>query len=411
MSDSLFDPAPDFDQPIAVLKHCHERIRKQILTMQRLLEHLPRHGANLEAQQAAKAVLNYFNKSAHLHHADEEENLMPMLNQVASGEDAAILQQLVPKILKEHQKMEAAWAVLALQLDEIASGESAELSANDVQTFGELYAGHMVKEETYLAPMAMRLLSDEQMQALGHAMQVRRGLVDEDDHRIEINHNSSTHEHDQAHRIALAAMRTDYAQATLSEHDVADDPIEQFGVWFSEALQAEVAEANAMSVATVGADGKPSCRILLIKHYDQHGFTWFTNYDSHKGQDLAANPHAALLFFWNELERQVRIEGRVERISAEESDSYFHSRPLASRLAALASQQSQVIDSRDSMEQRYSEVQAQYGDHPPRPKEWGGYRLLPETIEFWQGRRSRFHDRIVYRRQLDGSWQKQRLQP
>jgi pyridoxamine 5'-phosphate oxidase len=161
----------------------------------------------------------------------------------------------------------------------------------------------------------------------------------------------------------------------------------------------------------VDAQGRPSNRILLVKNVDARGFTWFTNYDSHKGVDLAGNPHAALLFFWHELERQVRIEGVVERISAEESDAYFHSRPLGSRLAAVASQQSQVIPNRALLEKNYAEVQAQFGDAPQRPAQWGGYRLRPSVIEFWQGRRSRFHDRIEFRLQADGTWLKQRLQP
>lgn len=407
MSDSLFDPAPDFDQPIAVLRHCHERIRKQIKTMQRLLEHLPRFGANLEAQQAAQAVLNYFNKSAQHHHADEEQDLMPMLQQaVQPGEDADLLAQLVPKILKEHQKMDAQWAVLALQLEDIASGESAQLSENDVQTFGELYASHMVKEETYLAPMAMRWLSPQQMQQLGQSMQIRRGILPRDEDALEVDAvPEQGPEHD------LAAMRTDYARHSLSEADVDDDPIVQFQRWFEEALQAGVAEPNAMSVATADAEGRPSNRILLIKQYDQQGFTWFTNYASRKGQHLFSNPYAALLFFWHELERQVRIEGRVEQVSAEESDAYFNSRPLGSRLAALASDQSEQVLDRASMEQRYAAVEQAYGDNPQRPVNWGGYRLRPTRIEFWQGRPSRFHDRIEYQLLEDGSWHKRRLQP
>ncbi|MBI3228632.1 MAG: pyridoxamine 5'-phosphate oxidase [Burkholderiales bacterium] len=397
MNESLFEPVPDFDQPIAVLKHCHNRIRKQIATMQRLLEHLPSAGADEQAQQAAKAVLKYFNQAALLHHADEEENLMPMLSATAQGEDAELLTQLLPKILKEHKMMEATWQVLALQLSDIATGESDALSEHDVQNFSDLYAGHMVKEETHIAPMAMRIFSAEQMASLGEAMKARRGLSQAMPATVPLPD--------------IAAMRTDYAQKTLSEHDVLDQPIDQFGVWFAEAIAASVAEANAMSVATVDAQGRPSNRILLLKNVDARGFTWFTNYDSRKGQDLAANPHAALLFFWNELERQVRIEGTVERISAEESDAYFHSRPLASRLGAVASAQSQPIVDRASMEQQYAAAQAKFGDAPVRPAEWGGYRLSPTRIEFWQGRQSRFHDRIVYILQADGSWSKQRLQP
>ncbi len=395
MNESLFESVPGFDQPIAVLKHCHNRIRRRIATMQRLLEHLPQHGADEEAQKAAQSVLKYFNLSAHLHHADEEENLLPMLQQTATDADAALLADLMPKIVKDHRRMEVLWPVLALQLEEIAAGNSDELSEHDVHNYAELYANHMVKEETYLAPMAMRLFSEQQMQQLGEAMQARRGLAEAMPATV----------------TNLAAMRTDYAQKTLSEEDVLADPIAQFGLWFDEALRAEVLEPNAMSVATVDAQGLPSNRILLIKNVDAQGFTWFTNYDSHKGQDLAKNPHAALLFFWPELERQVRIEGVVERIGGAESDAYFHSRPLASRLAAVASAQSQPIADRAGLEQRYAQVQAECGDAPQRPAQWGGYRLRPTVVEFWQGRRSRFHDRIEFRLQEDGSWQTRRLQP
>ena len=166
-----------------------------------------------------------------------------------------------------------------------------------------------------------------------------------------------------------------------------------------------------MSLATVSADGRPSSRIVLIKQVDQRGFTWYTNYDSQKGQQLAGNDHAALLFFWSELERQVRIEGRVVKTADAESDHYFHSRPLKSQLAAIASQQSAPIASRDLLEANYATVAAQFGEQPPRPAHWGGYRLEPTRIEFWQGRRSRFHDRIVFTRQPDGTWLRQRLQP
>jgi pyridoxamine 5'-phosphate oxidase len=166
-----------------------------------------------------------------------------------------------------------------------------------------------------------------------------------------------------------------------------------------------------MGVSTVDERGRPSSRIVLIKQFDERGFTWYTNYDSQKGQQLNGNPFAALLFFWSELERQVRIEGRVERTSAEESDKYFNSRPLKSRLSAIASQQSAPIASRAELEHNYENVARQLGEAPQRPPHWGGFRLVPERIEFWQGRRSRFHDRVVYTRQEDGSWTRQRLQP
>jgi pyridoxamine 5'-phosphate oxidase len=164
-------------------------------------------------------------------------------------------------------------------------------------------------------------------------------------------------------------------------------------------------------VATADSEGRPSSRIVLIKQYDERGFTWYTNYESQKGRQLAHNPHAALLFFWPELERQVRIEGRVQRTSSEDSDTYYYSRPVKSQLAAIASRQSQPIASRDEMEANYAAVEAASGGKPQRPAHWGGYRLAPERVEFWQGRQSRFHDRIVYTLQADGSWRKERIQP
>lgn len=211
--------------------------------------------------------------------------------------------------------------------------------------------------------------------------------------------------------MSIADLRKEYSRASLSEEDVHPDPIEQFSKWFGEAIAAQVPEANAMSVSTVGANGRPSSRILLIKDFDQRGFTFFTNYESRKGNELLDNQYAALLFYWIELERQVRIEGRVERISAAENDTYFQSRPLKSRLGAIASSQSRPIDSRATLENRLAQVEQQYGEHPVRPAHWGGYRLVPDYLEFWQGRPSRFHDRIAYTRQPDGNWQRQRLQP
>lgn len=211
--------------------------------------------------------------------------------------------------------------------------------------------------------------------------------------------------------MSIADLRKDYSRASLSETDVLADPIEQFGKWFGEAIAAQVPEANAMSVSTVTANGRPSSRILLIKEFDRRGFTFFTNYDSRKGHELAQNPYAALLFYWIELERQVRIEGRVEPVSADESDHYFHSRPLKSRLGAIASAQSRPVASREALEAQVMEAERQHGEHPVRPSHWGGYRLTPDYMEFWQGRPSRLHDRIAYRLQDDGSWQRQRLQP
>ncbi|SDG22392.1 MULTISPECIES: pyridoxamine 5'-phosphate oxidase [unclassified Duganella] len=411
MSNTLFDTAPDFSQPIAVLKHCHDRIRKQLQTMQKLLDHLPQHGADVDAQKAAQAVLKYFNNAAHLHHQDEEQNLLPMLHATARDADASLLQELAPGILAGHEQMDRDWSILKSQLEQIANGSSAALSADDVTRFCDTYAAHMVVEEGNIAPMAKRLFSPEQMAQLGSAMQVRRGISPVlPTSQVPEQHTQAV-DNTVADGVVLADLRLDYGRASLTENDVLDDPIDQFGKWFEEAMHAKVNEPNAMSVATVDADGKPTSRIVLIKQYDQRGFTWYTNYDSQKGQQLRANPHAALLFFWSELERQVRIEGKVVQTAAEESDKYFYSRPVKSQIAAIASQQSAPIANREQMESNYDAAAAVSGEHPLRPAHWGGYRLDPQRIEFWQGRRSRFHDRIVYVKQADGSWVKERLQP
>lgn len=211
--------------------------------------------------------------------------------------------------------------------------------------------------------------------------------------------------------ISIADLRRDYSQATLSENEVDSDPLKQFARWFQQALETEVPEPNAMGLATVDSHGRPSLRIVLLKDFDARGFTFYTNYESRKGEQLLFNPHAALSFHWHDLERQIRIEGTVERVAAEESDAYFGIRPLKSRIGAIASAQSRPIDSREQLEQQFNQAETQFGQQPPRPAHWGGYRLAPNWIEFWQGRRSRLHDRIAYQRNEDGSWLRQRLQP
>ena len=210
--------------------------------------------------------------------------------------------------------------------------------------------------------------------------------------------------------LDLTALRQDYLNASLDEADVNANPLAQFALWFGEAQAAQVPEPNAMTLATVGADGQPSARTVLIKEARNDGFVWFTNYDSRKGDDLAHNNRAALLFFWQPLERQVRVEGTVTRISSADSDAYYHSRPVNSRLGAWASPQSRVISERSELERNLQQHQAQFGDNPPRPDNWGGYILQPTYFEFWQGRASRLHDRIAYRL-IDSAWQLVRLAP
>ena len=207
-----------------------------------------------------------------------------------------------------------------------------------------------------------------------------------------------------------ASLRHEYMRASLSEADVAADPLLQFQKWFDEALRAELPTANAMTLATAGEDGAPSARIVLLKGIDPDGFVFYTNYLSRKGRELAANPRAALLFHWTDLEREVRIDGRVEKVTAAESDEYFASRPLGSRHAAIASPQSEVVASRAVLETRFAAAAADHGETPSRPAHWGGYRVLPTSVEFWQGRPSRLHDRLLYMRKGD-RWTIVRLAP
>ncbi|MFB2769568.1 pyridoxamine 5'-phosphate oxidase [Pelatocladus sp. BLCC-F211] len=210
----------------------------------------------------------------------------------------------------------------------------------------------------------------------------------------------------------VADLRKDYTLQGLNETDVAANPFIQFQKWFDEALTAQLLEANAMTLATTTPDGKPSARIVLLKDFDERGFVFFTNYNSHKGQELAENPQAALVFWWAELERQVRICGHVEKVSENDSDRYFQSRPFNSRLGAWVSNQSDIIESRTLLEQRFQELQAKYKNQDvPRPPHWGGLRVIPTEIEFWQGRSSRLHDRILYTLLDNGNWKIQRLSP
>ncbi|HMH17567.1 MAG TPA: pyridoxamine 5'-phosphate oxidase [Burkholderiales bacterium] len=208
----------------------------------------------------------------------------------------------------------------------------------------------------------------------------------------------------------LAALRQEYMRAGLHEKDLDADPFVQFDHWFEETLQAGLTLPNAMTLATATKKGRPSARTVLLKGFDAHGFVFYTHYLSRKGREIEENPQAMLLFCWTELERQVGIEGRVTQVSAAESDEYFSSRPLGSRLSAIISPQSEPVDSREDLEKKLGEASKRWRDSPPRPPHWGGYRLAPERFEFWQGRKDRLHDRLCYRK-LGDAWKIERLAP
>ena len=208
----------------------------------------------------------------------------------------------------------------------------------------------------------------------------------------------------------LKNLRLNYERDQLLESNIGSNPFIQFKFWFDLVLKSEVIEPNAMTIATATKNGNPSARMVLLKGFDESGFTFFTNYESRKGKELLENPFASLLFWWREFERQVRIEGKIEKISREESEEYFNVRPLKSRYGALTSNQSEVVENREVLEKRFLDLEKQFGDNPPTPENWGGYKLIPTKFEFWQGRRDRLHDRICYEKNKN-DWTIYRLQP
>ncbi|MEM9271331.1 MAG: pyridoxamine 5'-phosphate oxidase [Cyanobacteria bacterium P01_F01_bin.143] len=211
----------------------------------------------------------------------------------------------------------------------------------------------------------------------------------------------------------VADLRQNYTLGDLTETNVDSNPIQQFKIWFEQAIAADIIEPNAMTLATATPDGKPTARIVLLKGFDERGFVFYTNYQSLKGQQAIANPYGALVFFWDRLQRQVRIEGKITKVSPEESDSYFHSRPLGSQIGAVTSNQSEVIPNREFLQTKQQEIAAKYQEAEtiPRPDHWGGFLVIPDAIEFWQGRPNRLHDRLRYRLQANNSWIIERLAP